>query len=416
MLDQGRRRRGPTTDTCGSLFAAQIDSFALQLARLGYAEPTIPKRMRLVVTFSQWITQGGAAGTVLGTASATEFLRERRGARRRGDSGTLERFLGHLEACGIVPAAVVCTEDRSALEDIGIRYRAYLRDERGLAPTTPGSYWAIIRRFLQERVGDSPGCLSELTADDTTRFLLRRGAPQTPKGAQLEVTSLRSFFGFLTKEGEIERDLAGAVPPVRRWRLVEVPKYLTRAEVARVLASCDRGVAVGQRNYAILLLLARLGLRASEVVRLQLGDLDWRSGDLLVRGKGSVQARLPLPADVGDALATYLRQARPSCATRQVFVRARAPHRSLGNASTVSALVRRAIITAGLAPPTMGAHLFRHSLATDLLKHGASLLEIGEVLRHRSPQTTEIYAKVDLDSLRALARPWPVWPVEGGAP
>jgi site-specific recombinase XerD len=149
---------------------------------------------------------------------------------------------------------------------------------------------------------------------------------------------------------------------------------------------------------------------------LALEDLNWRSGDLLVRGKGSVQAWLPLPADVGDALATYLGQARPACATRQVFVCTRAPHRSLGNASTVSALVRRALLKVGFTRATMGAHLFRHSLATDLLQRGASLLEIGELLRHRSPQTTEIYAKVDLDRLRALARPWPAWPVEGGAP
>jgi site-specific recombinase XerD len=401
-----------------SPFAAQIDSFALHLARLGYAESTIPARMRLVITFSQWIAQPEIAGTVLGSQRVTEFFhqRGRRGSRRRGDMRTLACFLGHLEACGVVPAAAAIESDRSAQEDIGIRYRAYLRVERGLAPTTLGYHGNIIRGFLQGRFGDSHVRLAELTADDAARFLLRPSASQAPKGAQLEASVLRSFFSFLTKEGAIDRDLAGAIPPVRRWRLVEVPKSLTRAEVTRILASCDRAAATGQRDYAILLLLARLGLRAGEVVRLELGDLDWRAGDLLVRGKGSVQARLPLPADVGDALATYLRQARPSGATRHVFVCARAPHRRLGNASTVSALVRRAIQQAGLRPATMGAHLFRHSLATDLLRRGASLLEIGELLRHRSPQTTEIYAKVDLDSLRALARPWPVWSVEGGAP
>jgi site-specific recombinase XerD len=410
MSDHFRRRRVTAADARVSPFAAQIDSFAAHLAQLGYAESTIPARMRLVVAFTWWLVPRGLAVAVLGSASVTEFFhqRRRRGTRRRGDVATLERFLGHLVACGVTPAAVPSVEAPSAVEDVGIRYREYLRVERGLAPSTPGHYWTIVHSFLQGRFGDGPVPLAELTADDTTHFLLRQGAPPSPKGAQLEVSVLRSFFGFLTKEGEIDRDLAGAVPPVRRWRVVEVPKYLTSAEVTRVLASCDRGAAVGQRDYAIVLLLARLGLRAGEVVRLELGDVDWRSGELMVRGKGSVHARLPLPAEVGNALATYLHQARPSCPTRRVFVRTRAPYRSLGQASTVSAIVCRAIDKAGLTPATKGAHLFRHSLATDLLRHGASLLEIGELLRHRSPQTTEIYAKVDLDGLRTLARPWPV--------
>lgn len=188
---------------------------------------------------------------------------------------------------------------------------------------------------------------------------------------------------------------------------MDVPKYLAPDEVTRVLNACDRSSPVGRRDYAVLLLLARLGLRGREVVRLELDDIDWHTGALTVRGKGSVRSQLPLPSDVGEALATYLRRDRPRCATRQVFVRARAPHRGLGHPSTISTLVRMALTRAAVNAPMKGAHVLRHSLATDLLRHGASLADIGDVLRHQQPNTTEIYAKVDVARLRLLVQPWP---------
>ena len=230
---------------------------------------------------------------------------------------------------------------------------------------------------------------------------------RSPASAQLHASALRSFLRFLWQTGQSDIDLTAAIPPVRRWRLVDVPKYLTPDDVTRLLDGCDRSSPVGRRDYAILLLLARLGLRGGEVVRLELDDIDWHTGELTVRGKGAVCSRLPLPCDVGEALATYLRQDRPRCATRRVFVRARAPHRGLGHPSTVSTLVRMALTRAGVNAPIKGAHLLRHSLATDLLRRGASLVDIGDVLRHQHPQTTEIYAKVDLTRLRLLAQPWP---------
>lgn len=415
MVDPFKSGTADSRDTPASLVAAEIDSFASCIAQLGYAPSTIPARVRLVTDFSRWLEQRGMVVADVRTTSLADFLRQRRrrGARRRGEIATLERFLNHLEADGVIPAAPAPTGNPSPRDEVGRRYQEYLRTERGLAPSTLKRYWHIVREFLDRRFGDGLLRLSDVTPDDITRFLLRQPAPRSEKSAQLEVTVLRSFFRFLIQEREIGRDLAAAVPTVRRWRLADVPKYLVSGDVARVVASCDRRSAVGQRDYAILLLLARLGLRAGEVVRLELGDLDWRAGELTVRGKGSVHARLPLPADVGDALATYLRTARPSGATRRVFVRTRAPQGSLTHASTVSAIVRRAINRTGLMPPTTGAHLLRHSLATDLLRRGASLVEIGELLRHQSPQTTEIYAKVDLAGLRGLARPWPV---DGGAP
>jgi site-specific recombinase XerD len=194
---------------------------------------------------------------------------------------------------------------------------------------------------------------------------------------------------------------------VPEWRLAEVPKYLEPEEVERVVHACRRDTAVARRDHAIILLLARLGLRASEVIALELDDIDWRAGVLKVRGKGRSHDCLPLPADVGEAMATYLRHHRPPCTTRRLFIRTRAPHQGLANPSSISTIVARALKRAGLRPAFTGAHVLRHSLATGMLRSGASLDEIGEVLRHRAPTTTEIYAKVDLRSLRSLALPWP---------
>jgi site-specific recombinase XerD len=224
-------------------------------------------------------------------------------------------------------------------------------------------------------------------------------------------TAFRSFFRFLFQKGELQVNLAASVPTVANWRLSTVPKYLTPKEVERLLQACNRRTAVGRRDYAILLLLARLGLRAGEVVALQLEDINWRAGEILVRGKGLLHDRMPLPPDVGRALTSYLRQDRPRCLTRRVFVCRKAPLRGFAGPSTLTTIVRRALDRANLHPEFKGAHLLRHSLATSMLRSGATMGEIGEVLRHRARNTTEIYAKVDFDGLRSLAHPWPM----GGA-
>jgi site-specific recombinase XerD len=224
-------------------------------------------------------------------------------------------------------------------------------------------------------------------------------------------TAFRSFFRFLFQRGELQADLAASVPTVANWRLSTVPKYLVPKEAKRVLKACNRRTAVGRRDYAILLLLARLGLRAGEVVALQLEDVNWRAGEILVRGKGLLHDRMPLPSNVGQALVSYLRRDRPRCQTRRVFVCRKAPRRGFANPSTLSTIVRRALTRADLHPPLKGAHLLRHSLATSMLRSGAKMGEIAEILRHQALNTTEIYAKVDFEGLRSLAHPWPM----GGA-
>ncbi len=302
--------------------------------------------------------------------------------------------------------------DQSPLADILSRYEKHLRSERGLVTATVLNYQPFIRRFLVDRFREGPFLVGQINSSDISNFVLRHGPGMSVGRAQLMTTAFRSFFRYLFQGGELQTDLAAAVPTVANWRLASVPKYLTSKQVKRVLKACNRHTATGRRDYAILLLLARLGLRASEVVALQLEDINWRAGEIIVRGKGLFHDRMPLPPDVGQALSTYLRRDRSRCQTRRVFICVRAPHRGLSGASTLTTIVRRALARANLRLTFKGAaHLFRHSLATSMLHSGATMAEIGEVLRHRLPNTTEIYAKVDFEALRSLAHPWPI----GGA-
>lgn len=228
------------------------------------------------------------------------------------------------------------------------------------------------------------------------------------KRAKLLTTALRSFLHYARYRGDIQRDLAAAVPTVANWSMTSIPRAIPPDLVRRLLASINRHTAMGLRDYAILLLLARLGLRACEIAELELEDIDWNGGSLCLQRKGGQRSTLPLPADVGAAIAAYLRHGRPRNSNcRRVFLRSRAPIRGFHDSVAISSLVQHNLKRADIKAPTQGAHQFRHGLATDMLRHGASLTEIGEVLGHRSPETTKIYTKVDLDALRPLALPWP---------
>ena len=283
----------------------------------------------------------------------------------------------------------------------------FLRVERGLSPSTLVNYLPIVQRFLVEQFGGDALKFDKLRAPAIHKFIVRRAQTGSLSRAKLLVTALRSFFRYLQQRGVITVDLAAAVPGVASWRLSHLPKTLQPAQVEGLLAACDLSTPTGKRDYAILLLLARLGLRGGEVVAMTLDDLDWDCGEIVVRGKGQRLARLPLPPDVGAALADYLRYVRPACSTRRVFVRMYAPLHGLHGPSSICCIVRRALTRAGLDPAFKGAHLLRHSLATDLLRRGASLVEIGQLLRHSQPTTTQIYAKVDVVALQAIGLPWP---------
>lgn len=388
---------------------AYMDMFATYLHENGFARSSGRYRITVIAKLSRWLEQRKLGIGDLNEKRVNEFIlgRKRSGRLRHGDAATLYRLLEQLRRIGAIGAPAPATVTEGPLDRIEHAFKQYLEEDRGLVEKTVERYLPFIHQFLLERFGQKPAKLSRLCANDVTGFVLRHARDNGPRSAKFMVTALRSFLRFLRMHGEISTDLAGCVPAVAEWRLATLPKSLEPEQVERILAACDRRTLCGKRDYAILLLLARLGLRAGEVVALTLEDIDWEAGELTIRGKGSRQNRLPLPSDVGRALVTYLKKGRPRRPSRRLFIRSCAPLTGFANQLAVGAIVRRAFFRAGICTPHKGAHVLRHSLANRMLKSGASLREIGAILRHQNPDTTAIYAKVDLASLREIARPWP---------
>jgi site-specific recombinase XerD len=311
-------------------------------------------------------------------------------------------FLTHLQESGVIEAPVVDTTVPSSPLITG--FCQWMRQLRGTCSSTLSNYEIHLRKFLT-RVGDEPGTWD---ACSVRRFVLEGSRTYGWASAKKRTTALRMFFRFLIAEGRCASGLEGAIPVLAHWRLSSLPRYLSDADVERVIASCDITSALGKRDRAILLLLARLGLRAGDIVQMQVCDIDWKEAWLRVSGKGRRETRLPLSREVGDALIAYLTGGRPQTDTDAVFVRSRAPFRALRSHCAVSVIVDRAFARAGVTRPSRGAaHLLRHSVATSMLRHGASLDDVAALLRHRSVTTTEIYAKVDVTALRRIAQPWP---------
>lgn len=379
--------------------------YSAELERLGYTASGAVLSLKLMADLSVWLEREGLEPEALSTDEVGRFLDARRAAGRRYASAKAIRPpLAYLRGLGVVPAAPP-VEPATPLERLLARYRQYLVVERSLAPTTASCYLAAVRPFLATRIRSDGLALEGLTVADVTAFVVTH-CPEQPRGsAKLTVTSLRSLLGFLHREGIVDRPLGASVPRTAAWRLAALPHGLTRAEVERLLAACDRRRATGRRDVAVITLLVRLGLRAGEVAALTLDAIDWRAGELMVAGKGNRAERLPLPADAGEAIVAYLRRGRPATALdRAVFIRAKAPHQGLTSGG-VSQIVGDAARRAGLG--VVHAHRLRHTAATAMLAGGGSLAEIGQVLRHRRSLTTAIYAKVDVRALRTLARPWP---------
>lgn len=393
--------------SCDGPLASYLDGFATLLAGEGYAATTIHVKCTLVAELSRWLKRRKFSLAKLDEQGLDQFhvVRRRRGVAQRGDVATTQQLLTFLRSIGCARVASPLI-DRSAVGKLTRDFERFLRSERGLSPSTLISYLPIVRRFLTERFAGKALRIAELCPQDLHHFILSQVQRVSRTHAKLTVTALRSFLRFLLQRGAIKTDLAVAVPGVVLWRLSQLPKSLPPEQVERLLESCDRNTPAGQRDYAILLFLARLGLRAGEVVAMTLEDLDWEAGEILVHGKGQRLARLPLPKDVGAALAHYLRHVRPACSTRRVFIRSKAPRRGFASSAAVCDVVRRALQRVGLNPGFKGAHLLRHSLATELLRRGASLDEIGQLLRHQQPTTTQIYAKVNIAALRRIALPW----------
>jgi len=388
--------------------AAYLCPFAESLSQQGYSRKYVQRQVMLAAGFSHWLEQRAVLRRSITSRHPTRYLsyRHRRRRPREGDSAALDHFIEFLRREKAIPAGKIPRRHVTPVEKCVRAYEVYLFEERALAQATVINYVPFVGTFLKERFGTGPVELSALRAADVIGFVQRQAQRLHLRRAKLLTTALRSFFRYARYRGEIRLDLATAVPCVANWSMPSIPRGIAPDQVRRLLVRFDRSTAVGRRDYAILL-LARLGLRSGEVTFLELSDIDWKGGCLSIHGKGGRRTQLPLPKDVGDAIVAYLRRGRPRSASRRVFLTARAPVRGFLSQCAVGTIVRHAILRAGIAAPTTGAHQFRHGLATEMLRRGASLGQIGELLGHKSPETTKIYTKVDLKALHTLALPWP---------
>ena len=382
--------------------APYAEVFKADLETRGYTPLSAARLMRAVTSLSRWLEAENLVAGDLNHDLIDRFIDARRAAGyvalqpRRA----LVRIIETLGAMGVVrieqPPAPC-----SATDVLLASFRTYLDEERSLMPSTTASYVNHARRFLFATEGRA---LSDVQAMDVTKAVMRESATGSVSSAQYFVFGLRSFLRFCYSEDLVPRDLSAAALAVTGRRLSTLPRGIGRAQTDVLLKSCDRRRSEGRRDYAILLVLIRLGLRASEVAAMELDDIDWRTGTLVVHGKGRRDDALPLPEDVGRAIAAYLQRGRPRSARREVFLRTLAPVGALGRGG-VACAVRSACRRSGLIP--IGPHRLRHTLACEMVAAGVPIPEISQVLRHRSVSSTSVYARVDLSALRALAQPWP---------
>lgn len=379
--------------------------FVGELERLGYSSVGATLQVRLMARVSRWMQAESLVPGGLSDDVVARFLAERCAAGHRDyvTARAMAPLLAYLRELGVVPSASPVQPSTRA-EMLDECFRRYLVVERGLAESTAIGYVDAVKPFLAGLDEDGLN-LGELTAARVTAFVVARCPGQSRGAAKMTVTALRSLLGFLHVEGLIAESLIGAVPSAASWRLSGLPRFLEDDQAQALLDSCDPQSVTGRRDLAILTLLLRLGLRAGEVAGLSLEDVDWRAGELVVVGKGRRSERLPLPVDVGEAISGYLRDGRPGSALdRTVFIRIKAPHRRLSTGG-ITQVVFAAGQRAGLG--RIHAHRLRHTAATSMLRAGAPLAEIGQVLRHREALSTAIYAKVDRAALSSLSRPWP---------
>lgn len=393
--------------------APYLGPYAEYLADRGYSQISYWKKTFLISEFSRWLGEQRVAVGEITAEHEAAFLHDRAQHRiiKQADPMALSGMSGWLRDKGTIESCAVASDEASGIEVIVQEYAGWMREDRGLAPSTVDNHVGYVRRFLTSVFGAEDPQLAGILPLQITDYI-RRNAPrdQTFSQAKNIVTSLRSFFRFARFRDYIQTDLAAAVPSVAGWSMASIPRAMPVEGVRQLLAASKTWrTPVGVRDRAILLLLARLGLRAREIVHLELEDIDWSQGWLRVHGKGRQERPLPLAHDVGEAIVSYLKDGRPESPSRRLFLRSRAPFDGLGSHSDICQIVHRAIDRAGIEAKGTGtgSHQLRHALAVDMLRQGLSLTEIGQMLRHRSAQATRRYAKVDLDGLRAVALPWP---------
>jgi integrase/recombinase XerD len=389
---------------------ALLEGFAQALAQDGYADITARRHIRAAEHFIYWTDRRSRPIRGLTKQALEHFGRHLRRCRcpRFGHTQQLQvlhgarLFLKHLQDTAAIGSLVV--ESTFPAPALFIAFCQWMRQQRGTRDSTLSNYRIHLCELLR-RLGEEP---DKFDARSLRQFVLEGRHTRGWAAAKTRTTALRMFLRFLIAEGKCASGLDECIPVLAHWRLASLPRYLQPNEVERLIASCDPASAVSKRDRAILLLLARLGLRAGDIVQLRLCDIDWKGAWIQVCGKGRHHARLPLTQEVGQALVAYIKDGRPRTETDAVFVRCRAPFHAFSSHCAVSGIVDRAIRRAGVTRPTRGAaHLLRHTVATSMLRRGASLQQIAALLRHQSIATTQIYTKVDVTALRKIAQPWP---------
>ena len=385
-----------------------VERYATRLVEESLGRHGTWRCLNVVSGFLGWIAGRRCKLVDIDEHMVERYLQHRAGRQsiQPGDRAALKRWLSVLRDEGAIAPAELPPLTRH--DRIFKEFEGYLRTERGLSPRSIIRHLPIIRGFLHEVCPAGADDLGKIGQESVIGYIERHARDWSPKTGKVMCWSLRAFLRYLHHRGLNPRALAGCVPSIRRWKLATLPTYLPTGQVQKALDGCNRATAMGRRDYAILMMLAKLGLRADEVATLTLDDIDWRAGEMHVRAKGRQRARMPMPPDVGAAVVAYLRNGRPKSPCRRLFVRTLAPHVGFASGSAITWIAKTALDRAGVRDCAhRGAHIFRHSLATDLLRSGATLTEIGQLLRHESHDSTRIYAKVDIEALRTLSLPWP---------
>jgi site-specific recombinase XerD len=395
----GHLRSGPS--------GPHLDGFAASLERQGYSPDTAVRYLRAAAHLGHVMDENGADLSNIDLTVFCEHLRSCRCPRAKGGRRNHHTLYGarlfrrHLVESGVCrPAATIAADAEPPLI---IDFRRWLRKHRGASDATIKLYARDAFRLVQSLGADTIGWMPT----DVRGYFMERASRSGSGTIEKLTTSLRAFLRYLAVEGRCQADLDHAVPAYAHWRLAGMPRYLSPEQVSRLIAACDGETVACRRDRAIILLLARLGLRAGDVAGLRLGDIEWETGALRVSGKSRYEVRLPLPQEVGDAIADYLECRPPVCVSDQVFLRTIAPYRPFRNGDGISSVVKRAMKRADIVTPVKGAHVLRHTAATEMLRNGVSLDKIGLVLRHRGIDTTATYAKADVALLKQMAQPWP---------
>ncbi|QND44636.1 tyrosine-type recombinase/integrase (plasmid) [Rhizobium lusitanum] len=389
----------------GWIFREDVEGYITRMQAAGYRLRSICRATRMVGEYARWLIDDHNDGSDVSPKTVSSFLSHRRkiGKLRNGDRSAVFRFLAEQLDAGAVDGLPIADPHEQILNS----FSEYLRRTRGFHPTTIKASVYYARPFFRE-IWNGADELAQISRQDIISYIERHVRDRSISTMQGVFTRLRSFLRYLFTAGLLDKDLSSSIPAISGRRHAKLPKFLTPVQLQSVLDACNRTTSAGRRDYAILLLLARLGLRAHEVSKLALDDIDWQIGVVSITGKAGTQSVLPLPCDVGTAIADYLVNDRPSSVSRQVFLRLETRKVGFPTATGVILVATRALKRAGITGiANVRSHVFRHTLATDMIRSGATLNEIGQVLRHLSHDTTRIYAKVDLPRLRLLSQPWP---------